>query len=75
METSAGGLDVFSDVPGAAPYGELKGRALVVEMRELVIRFVGRDDLIRMKLATGDPYDEDDVRALNALPGRERGRR
>jgi hypothetical protein len=72
LETDAGGLDVFSDVPGAAPYEELRKRALVIELGGVSIRVAGRDDLIRMKQASGRPQDLDDIAALTA---RSRGPR
>lgn len=69
LETSAGGLDVFSDVPGGRPYEELKPRAVPVDLGAgLVIRVVGLDDLIRMKLAAGRDQDRDDVAALTSSP-------
>lgn len=66
METDAGGLDLFNDVPGAAPYEELRERALAVEMGDLTVRVAGRDDLIRMKQAAGRPQDLADIAALTA---------
>lgn len=67
LETDAGGLDLFSDVPGAAPYAELRERALVVDLDGVAIRIAGRDDLIRMKAAAGRPQDLGDIAALTAL--------
>lgn len=66
METDAGGLDFFSDVPGAEPYEQLRERALVVDLDGLTIRVAGRDDLIRMKQAAGRPQDLADIAALTA---------
>lgn len=66
LETEAGGLDVFADVPGAAPYDELRARALVVNLGGLEIRIAGLDDLIRMKRAAGRPQDLGDIAALTA---------
>lgn len=70
METAAGGLDFFNDVPGAAPYEELRGRALAVDLNGVTIWVAGRDDLIRMKLAAGRPQDLADIAALTAGDGR-----
>lgn len=64
LVTDAGGLDFFNDVPGGAPYEELRSRALVVEMSGLRFPVAGRDDLIRMKQAAGRPQDLDDIAAL-----------
>lgn len=70
LETAAGGLDYFSEVPGAAPYERLRERALVVDLGGLAIRVAGRDDLIRMKQAAGRPQDLGDIAALTARDGR-----
>lgn len=69
LETAAGGLAYFSEVPGAAPYGRLRERALVVDLGGLAIRVAGRDDLIRMKQAAGRPQDLGDIAALTARDG------
>lgn len=69
LETAAGGLDYFSEVPGAAPYERLRERALVVDLGGLAIRVAGRDDLIRMKQAAGRPQDLSDIAALTAREG------
>lgn len=66
LETDAGGLDYFSDVPGAVPYPELRARALVVDLEGLRITVAGLDDLIRMKQASGRPQDLSDIAALTA---------
>jgi predicted nucleotidyltransferase len=66
METDAGGLDFFNDVPGGAPYEELRARALVIDLEGLTVRIAGRDDLIRMKQAAGRPQDLADIAALTA---------
>lgn len=66
LETDAGGLDVFGDVPGAPPYSELAARAMAVDIGGLEIRIAGLDDLIRMKQASGRPQDLGDIAALTA---------
>jgi len=71
LETDAGGLDYFSDVPGAAPYQQLRERALVVDLESLRIPVAGLDDLIRMKQEAGRPQDLSDIAALTAA-GRRR---
>jgi predicted nucleotidyltransferase len=68
LETAAGGLDYFNDVPGAAAFDELRQRALIVDLDGLRIPVVGLDDLIRMKQASGRPQDLSDIAALTA-PG------
>lgn len=67
LETDAGGLDVFGDVPGAPPYSDLAARAMAVDLGGLEIRIAGLDDLIRMKQASGRPQDLGDIAALTAL--------
>lgn len=64
LATPHGDIDVLHDVPGAAPYDQLRDRALVIALDELRIPVAGRDDLIRMKLARGRPVDRADVAAL-----------
>lgn len=64
FDTQGGGVDVVHEAPGAAPYGELRGRALVVALGDLEIPVAGLDDMIRMKIARGRPVDLADVAAL-----------
>lgn len=70
METEAGGLDFFSDVPGAAPYEEMRERALELDLGGPVVRVAGLDDLIRMKQAAGRAQDLADIAALTSDQGR-----
>lgn len=62
--TRHGDIDVLHEAPGAAPYPELRARALVIALDEASVPVAGRDDLIRMKLARGRPVDRADVAAL-----------
>lgn len=62
--TRHGDIDVVHEAPGAAPYEQLRKRALVVKVGEVRLPVAGRDDLIRMKLARGRPVDRADVAAL-----------
>jgi hypothetical protein len=64
LATPHGDIDVLRDAPGAAPYPELRERALVISLDDARIPVAGRDDLIRMKLARGRPIDRADVAAL-----------
>jgi len=64
LATPHGDIDVLHEAPGAAPYAELRERALVIALGDLRFPVAGRDDLIRMKLARGRPVDETDVAAL-----------
>jgi Nucleotidyltransferase of unknown function (DUF6036) len=64
LSTPHGDIDVLHNAPGAAPYPELRERALVISLDEARVAVAGRDDLIRMKLARGRPIDRADVAAL-----------
>ena len=64
LATPYGDIDVLHDAPGAAPYPELRERALVISLDAARVPVAGRDDLIRMKLARGRPIDRADVAAL-----------
>lgn len=72
FETSAGGLDYFNEVPGGAPYDELRQRALIVELEGLRIPIASLDDIIRMKQASGRDQDLSDIAALTAERRRRR---
>ena len=63
--TPHGDVDVLHEAPGAAPYAELRERALVIALADTQVPVAGRDDLIRMKLARGRPVDRADVAALS----------
>lgn len=62
--TPHGDIDVLHDAPGAAPYPELRERALIIRLDGTPVPVAGRDDLIRMKLTRGRPIDRADVAAL-----------
>lgn len=62
--TPHGAIDVLNDAPGAPPYEELRRRALDVQLGDMNIAIVGRDDLINMKRASARPVDLDDIAAL-----------
>ena len=62
--TRHGAIDVIHDAPGAPPYDELRGRALEIELGQIRLAVVGRDDLISMKRASGRPVDLEDLAAL-----------
>ncbi len=64
LSTPHGDIDVLHDAPGAAPFSQLRERALVIAMGDHPIPIAGRDDLIRMKLARGRPVDLTDIAAL-----------
>jgi uncharacterized nucleotidyltransferase DUF6036 len=64
LDTDAGGIDVHTHAPGAAPYPELRQRALELELGDVHVLVAGRDDLIAMKRASGRPIDRGDILAL-----------
>lgn len=64
--TRCGDIDVLHDAPGAAPFAQLRKRALVIELSGRSIQIAGRDDLISMKRASGRPVDLADIAALTA---------
>ena len=67
LDSPAGGIDVHLRPPGAAPYEDLRARALTIEVAGLSVAVAGKDDLIAMKRASGRPLDRGDVIALTAL--------
>ena len=64
LSTPHGDIDVLHDAPGAAPFSELRERALVIAVGDRPIPIAGRDDLIRMKRTSGRPVDLADIAAL-----------
>jgi hypothetical protein len=66
--TPHGDIDVLHEAPGAAPYAELRERALVIALAGTNVPVAGLDDLIRMKRARGRPVDRADVAALTERP-------
>jgi hypothetical protein len=74
LATRAGGLDVWTDAAelgGARSWAQMREHVVTAEVGELPLRFVHRDDLIRMKLAAGRERDPQDVAALTSREGRE----
>jgi hypothetical protein len=63
LDTDAGGVDVHRAPPGAAPYAQLRIRALELEL-DVTVAVASRDDLIAMKRASGRPIDRGDILAL-----------
>jgi len=64
LATPHGDIDVLREAPGAAPYNQLRERALRIALGDVTIQVAGIDDLIRMKLARGRSVDRADVAAL-----------
>jgi hypothetical protein len=67
LATPHGGIEVLHEAPGAAPYDQLRERALTIALDDLRVQVAGLDDLIRMKLDRGRGVDRADVAALTAL--------
>ena len=73
LVTRAGGLDFFNEVPGGAPYEQVRERSVLVDLGDgLEIRVAGIGDLIAMKRAAGRPRDLQDIATLTHI---ERERR
>lgn len=67
FDTPHGAIDVLHDAPGAPPYGDLRDRALEIRLGKLKLAVAGRDDLVRMKRASGRSVDLEDIAALTEL--------
>jgi predicted nucleotidyltransferase len=67
LTTRHGEVHIVNEVKGAAPFEELRARALVVDLDGTEVALVGLDDLIRIKQASGRPRDLDDIAVLTAL--------
>lgn len=66
LVTRHGEVHVLNDVPGAAPYAELRSRALVLDFEGMSLAIAGLDDVIAMKRASGRERDVRDIAALTA---------
>jgi hypothetical protein len=64
LSTPHGDIDILHDAPGAAPFPQLRQRALKIALGDHTIAIAGRDDLIQMKRASGRPTDLADIAAL-----------
>jgi predicted nucleotidyltransferase len=68
LVTRAGGLDFFNEVPGGAPYEQVRERSVLVDLGDgLQIRVAGIHDLIAMKRAAGRPRDLEDIATLTHI--------
>ncbi len=68
LVTRHGALDIVLEAPGAPPYGELRERALEIDLDGVTIPVASLDDLLAMKRAAGRPIDLDDLAALTEPP-------
>jgi predicted nucleotidyltransferase len=74
LVTRAGGLDFFNEVPGGAPYADVRARSAVVDLGDgLEVRIAGVDDLIAMKRAAGRARDLQDIATLTHIERERRG--
>jgi predicted nucleotidyltransferase len=74
LVTRAGGLDFFNEVPGGAPYEEVRAHSVVADLGEgLQVRIAGINDLIAMKRAAGRPQDLRDIATLTHIERERRG--
>lgn len=64
LSTPHGDIDVLHDAPGGVPFAQLRERALVIALGDLLVPIAGRDDLIRMKRTAGRAVDLADIAAL-----------
>jgi hypothetical protein len=69
--TRHGAIDVLLDALGAPPYGQLRARALEIELGDLKLAVAGRDDLISMKRASARRVDLEDLAVLTELDAEE----
>jgi hypothetical protein len=73
LVTRAGGLDFFNEVPGGAPYDQVRARSMAADLGDgLQIRIAAIDDLIAMKRAAGRPQDVRDIATLTDIERRRR---
>ena len=64
--SAAGRLDIVGAPAGAAPYPQLKRRAITSNVGGVEVQIAGLDDLIAMKRAAGRPLDLQDIADLTA---------
>jgi hypothetical protein len=62
--TRHGQLHILKEPKGGRDFGEMRERALIVELDGNEVAIVALDDLIRMKRAVGRTVDREDVDAL-----------
>jgi hypothetical protein len=63
-------IDLFTDIPGIGDFQEAWSSGQVGVFGEVATRYIGREDLIRAKTASGRPQDLADLEALRTLrPG------
>jgi hypothetical protein len=73
LATRHGDIDVLHSAPGADPFPQLRERALLITLGDHAIPIASRDDLIKMKRASGRPIDVADIAALTEPEHRGQG--
>lgn len=66
FDTTAGGVDVCNRIEGVPEWDQVNGRAVQIEAFGQPLKLLGKDDLIRSKLAAGREKDLQDVAELAA---------
>lgn len=69
LVTRHGQIHILKEPKGARDFGEMRERALVVDLDGAEVAIVALDDLIRMKRAAGRPVDRQDLEALLEAEG------
>jgi len=67
LVTSFGRLDVLTLPVHLGSFADVRARAYEVPLGDVTVPIAHRDDLLRMKRASGRPQDLDDVRLLESL--------
>jgi hypothetical protein len=65
--STLGDLDILATASGAAPYDEIRARAVELWMNDAYILVASLDDLIAMKRATARPKDQNKLAELLEL--------
>lgn len=66
IETAIGSLDVVQGLPGVPSFGELRARAVEVDIMDVKVAVCSLDDLRAMKRASGRTRDLADLEDLDA---------
>ncbi len=59
-------IDLFTDIPGVDDFGTAWSNGVLGVFGDVPARYIGRDDLIRAKRASGRPQDLADLESLQA---------
>jgi hypothetical protein len=67
LVTSFGRMDVLTLPVHLGSFADVRARAYDVPLGDVIVPIAHRDDLLRMKRASGRPQDLEDVRLLESL--------